>query len=325
MSACSAPPRRRPRSRDIADARDARRARPGRRRASSPPGVERGGLRLVAARRRAVGLRRRGTLGSLCYAGANLVPVAATPEAVARRSPTGPAGRAGAARRSSGPAEQVAAAVGSCSSRAGARPARSAADQPLMVDLDEPAVDRGRPAGAPGRRGRARHPAARPASRCSPRRSASRRAGRRRRALPRPGRRARSAPGRAFARIEDGEVVFKAEIGAVTPQACQIQGVWVRPRGGGADSPRRGWRPSSTSRGGRSRPWCPVRQRLQRRRPGRVPPGRASSRAYCLRAVLTATWFRPDPTSRHSSRLVPRVTALTKSLPRVDPTPGRRR
>jgi predicted GNAT family acetyltransferase len=24
-------------------------------------------------------------------------------------------------------------------------------------------------------------------------------------------------------------VVFKAEIGAVTPQACQIQGVWVHP------------------------------------------------------------------------------------------------
>ncbi|MQA85528.1 MAG: GNAT family N-acetyltransferase [Streptosporangiales bacterium] len=35
--------------------------------------------------------------------------------------------------------------------------------------------------------------------------------------------------GRAFARIEDGTVVFKAEIGAVTPQACQIQGVWVPP------------------------------------------------------------------------------------------------
>lgn len=37
------------------------------------------------------------------------------------------------------------------------------------------------------------------------------------------------AAGRAFARIEDGQVVFKAEIGAVTPRACQVQGVWVRP------------------------------------------------------------------------------------------------
>ena len=35
--------------------------------------------------------------------------------------------------------------------------------------------------------------------------------------------------GRAFARIEDGQVVFKAEIGSVTPHACQVQGVWVRP------------------------------------------------------------------------------------------------
>ncbi|MQA01395.1 MAG: GNAT family N-acetyltransferase [Streptosporangiales bacterium] len=35
--------------------------------------------------------------------------------------------------------------------------------------------------------------------------------------------------GRAFARIEDGVVVFKAEIAAATRQACQIQGVWVPP------------------------------------------------------------------------------------------------
>ena len=35
--------------------------------------------------------------------------------------------------------------------------------------------------------------------------------------------------GRAFAWIEDGHVVFKAEIGAVTERACQIQGVWTHP------------------------------------------------------------------------------------------------
>jgi predicted GNAT family acetyltransferase len=35
--------------------------------------------------------------------------------------------------------------------------------------------------------------------------------------------------GRAFARIDNGRVVFKAEIGAATPRACQIQGVWVAP------------------------------------------------------------------------------------------------
>lgn len=35
--------------------------------------------------------------------------------------------------------------------------------------------------------------------------------------------------GRAFARIDDGVVVFKAEIAATTRRACQIQGVWVPP------------------------------------------------------------------------------------------------
>src|SRR5580692_10263819 len=45
--------------------------------------------------------------------------------------------------------------------------------------------------------------------------------------------------GRAFARIEHGQVIFKAEIGAVTPQVCQVQGVWVRPeyRGQGLAAP----------------------------------------------------------------------------------------
>lgn len=38
------------------------------------------------------------------------------------------------------------------------------------------------------------------------------------------------AAGRSFARIEDdGQVLFKAEVGAVTPGACQVQGVWVPP------------------------------------------------------------------------------------------------
>ncbi|MFF9482352.1 GNAT family N-acetyltransferase [Streptomyces sp. NPDC014733] len=35
--------------------------------------------------------------------------------------------------------------------------------------------------------------------------------------------------GRSFARVENGKVLFKAEIGAATPRACQIQGVWVDP------------------------------------------------------------------------------------------------
>lgn len=35
--------------------------------------------------------------------------------------------------------------------------------------------------------------------------------------------------GRSLAWIEDGRVVFKAEIGAVSRAACQVQGVWVAP------------------------------------------------------------------------------------------------
>jgi predicted GNAT family acetyltransferase len=43
------------------------------------------------------------------------------------------------------------------------------------------------------------------------------------------------AAGRAFARFEAGEVVFKAEIGAMSRRVGQLQGVWVRPdrRGNG--------------------------------------------------------------------------------------------
>jgi predicted GNAT family acetyltransferase len=45
--------------------------------------------------------------------------------------------------------------------------------------------------------------------------------------------------GRALARIDNGRVVFKAEIGAASTRACQIQGVWVAPdrRGQGLSEP----------------------------------------------------------------------------------------
>lgn len=35
--------------------------------------------------------------------------------------------------------------------------------------------------------------------------------------------------GRSYARIEDGQVLYKAELGAVSRAACQVQGVWVHP------------------------------------------------------------------------------------------------
>jgi len=45
--------------------------------------------------------------------------------------------------------------------------------------------------------------------------------------------------GQSFARIEDGRLLFKAEVGAVSPSACQVQGVWVPPelRGRGLAAP----------------------------------------------------------------------------------------
>jgi predicted GNAT family acetyltransferase len=45
--------------------------------------------------------------------------------------------------------------------------------------------------------------------------------------------------GRAYARIEEGRIVFKAEIGAVGDGVCQVQGVWVAPefRGLGLAAP----------------------------------------------------------------------------------------
>jgi len=47
------------------------------------------------------------------------------------------------------------------------------------------------------------------------------------------------AGGRAFARFDGGRIVFKAEVGAVTKTACQVQGVWVEPslRGRGISGP----------------------------------------------------------------------------------------
>lgn len=45
--------------------------------------------------------------------------------------------------------------------------------------------------------------------------------------------------GRSLVRLEGGQVVFKAELGSVTPWAVQVQGVWVRPdrRGEGLAPP----------------------------------------------------------------------------------------
>ncbi|MCX5108978.1 GNAT family N-acetyltransferase [Streptomyces sp. NBC_00378] len=167
-----------------------------------------------------------GRLRSLCYSGANLVPICATPEAV--RAFADRARRAG--RRCSsivGPAEPTAQLWRLL--EPGWGPAREVrANQPLMVTespsadvIPDPLVRRIRKdemdvlmpacvamfteevgisplAGDGGLLYQARVAEL-------------------------------IGAGRSFARIDDGKVVFKAEIGAATPQACQIQGVWVAP------------------------------------------------------------------------------------------------
>ncbi len=96
------------------------------------------------------------------------------------------------------------------------------------------------------------------------------------------------AGGRSLARIEDGKVVFKAEIGAVTSQACQVQGVWVPPELRGRGHARRGmaavvgFARRSLAPGGQ-----PVCQRLQHAGQGRLPRGRLHrDRHVHVRAVL---------------------------------------
>jgi predicted GNAT family acetyltransferase len=46
--------------------------------------------------------------------------------------------------------------------------------------------------------------------------------------------------GQSLAWIEDGQVLFKADIGAVSRAACQVQGVWVAPRFRGQGIGQRG-------------------------------------------------------------------------------------
>ena len=181
------------------------------------------------------GLEQGGRLASLCYAGANLVPVQASPQAVAAF-----AERALRQGRRCSSIVGASAAVGELWEllRPYWGPARDVrAAQPLMaidgpspVDAD-PAVRRVRldeidtllPASI------AMFTEEVGISPLAGDGGASYRA--------RVAELVRS--GRAFARIEDGQVIFKAEVGAATPRACQVQGVWVHPdfRGRGLAAP----------------------------------------------------------------------------------------
>ena len=167
----------------------------------------------------------RGHLDALCWFGANLMPVAAGPDAVAAFATVA----RGERRRCSsmvGPADAVLGMWSRMQSWWG--PARQVrADQPLLL------ADR-TPAPPPDPRVRlVRHqeidillpaaiamytaevgisPVTDPGSATYRRRVLELIAGR-----------------RAYARIEDGEVVFKADLAVMTPQTAQIQGVWVPP------------------------------------------------------------------------------------------------
>ncbi|MEE1798736.1 GNAT family N-acetyltransferase [Streptomyces sp. NPDC101062] len=167
-----------------------------------------------------------GRLRSLCYAGANLVPICATPEAVrafadrARRtgrrcsSIVGPAGPTAALWRllepNWGPAREV------------------RAHQPLMVTEQLPAAVAPDPFVRRIRKDELEVIMPACVAMFTEEVGVSPLAGDGGLLY-----QARVAElvgsGRSFARIEDGRVLFKAEIGAATPQACQVQGVWVDP------------------------------------------------------------------------------------------------
>ncbi|MFC5149857.1 GNAT family N-acetyltransferase [Streptomyces aureoversilis] len=167
-----------------------------------------------------------GRLESLCYAGANLVPICASPDAV--RAFADRARRAG--RRCSsivGPAEATSALWSLLEPHWG--PAREVrAHQPLMVTRSMPADVEPDPLVRRIRKDEMEVIMPACVAMFTEEVGVSPLAGDGGLLY-----QARVAElvgsGRSFARIEDGRVVFKAEIGAATPHACQIQGVWVAP------------------------------------------------------------------------------------------------
>ena len=171
------------------------------------------------------GFGERGRLESVCYSGANLVPVQATPEAV--RAFADRARRQG--RRCSsivGPAVAVDELWSLLQPHWGwARDVRSR--QPVMAIDDEPALD-------PDSEVRLVKPHELELLLPACVAMFTEEVG----ISPLAGDggvlyRARVeeliAQGRAWARIQDGAVLFKAEVGAATSEVCQVQGVWVDP------------------------------------------------------------------------------------------------
>ena len=187
--------------------------------------VEQAGLAESRLGAQVWGFGDRGRLEALCYSGANLVPVQAGPEAVRAF--------ADRARRQGRRCSSV---VGSSASvlplwqllEPHWGPARDVrTDQPLMALAGPPAV-----AGDPAVRRVQPHELDTLLPACiamfteeigvSPTTGDGG-------TLYRARVRELIAQGRAYARIEGGRVLFKAEIGAATRRVCQVQGVWVEP------------------------------------------------------------------------------------------------
>ena len=109
--------------------------------------------------------------------------------------------------------------------------------------------------------------------------------------------------GWSFARFDRGELVFKAEVACATPDAAQIQGVWVAP-----PPTRRGPSLGRDGRGGRA---CPrsdlshglaVRQRVERARPPglrarRLPGDLPVRHCHVLRKETDLDRSLPVPTA----------------------------
>ncbi|HEY0136559.1 MAG TPA: DUF4081 domain-containing protein, partial [Nannocystis sp.] len=171
------------------------------------------------------GYGERGRLEALCYSGANLVPVQAGPEAV--RAFAERARRQG--RRCSsivGPADAVGELWRLLESSWG--PAREVRDcQPLLA-IDGPPALPADPRVRPVRPDELDVLLPACVAMFTEEVGVSPTAGDGG-ALYRARVRELIAQGRAYARIEDGRVLFKAEVGAATATTCQVQGVWVDP------------------------------------------------------------------------------------------------
>ena len=165
-------------------------------------------------------------LASMCHVGANLVPVNASPEAceafVDRASRNGP--------RSStivGPQRRRSRCSGPGSRSTGHARATSGGTSRTSWRRRSRRCRATRWCGVRPRTRRTS--STRPAWRCTPRRSASAPSMDGGRDLYRARVNQLVGRGWSFSRIEDGRVVFKAEVACATPSACQIQGVYVDP------------------------------------------------------------------------------------------------